>query len=120
MVRWKARVDFLLTVIELLFCILPLTRYKAKRVKTHWFLERVGQFQPRFQGEGVVPREYSLISRRLDTFCYLKCKLHRATCSRVDTIPMTADGQTVGHTVGQTVGIAIAVQRLQCEHCGAL
>ena len=30
-----------------------------------------GQFEPRFQGEGVVPREYFLISRKLDTFCYL-------------------------------------------------
>ena len=31
----------------------------------------VGQFEPRFQGEGVVPREYFLVSRKLDTFCYL-------------------------------------------------
>ena len=58
MARWKARVDFLLTVIELLFYLLPLTRYKAKRVKTHCFLEGVDQFEPRFQGEGVVPVEY--------------------------------------------------------------
>jgi len=71
MARWKAHVDFLLTVIELLFCLLPLMRYKAKRVKTHCFLEEVGQFDPRFQGEGVVLREYVLVSRKLDTFCYL-------------------------------------------------
>ena len=57
MARWKARVDFLLTVIELLY-LLPLTGYKAKRVKTHCFLEMVGQFEPRFQGEGVVPQKY--------------------------------------------------------------
>jgi len=35
--------------------LLPLTCYKAKRVKT--FLEAVRQFEPRFQGEGVVPRD---------------------------------------------------------------
>jgi len=52
MARWKARVDFLFTVIELLFYLLPLTRYKAKRVKTQCFLEGVGHFEPRFQGKG--------------------------------------------------------------------
>ena len=57
MIRWKARVDFLLSVIEL-FYLLPLRRYKAKRVKPRCFQERVGQFEPRFQGEGVVPGEY--------------------------------------------------------------
>jgi len=34
-----------------------LTRYKAKRVKTQCFLEAVRQFEPRFQGERVVPGE---------------------------------------------------------------
>jgi len=29
----------------------------------------VGQFEPRFQGEGVVPPEYFLVSTKLDTFC---------------------------------------------------
>ena len=58
---------FLLTVIELLVYLLPLTHYKAKRVKTHCFW-RVGQFEPRFQG--VIPRDYLLVSRKLD-ICYL-------------------------------------------------
>jgi len=31
----------------------------------------VGQFEPRFEGEGVVPPEYFLVFRKLDTFCYL-------------------------------------------------
>jgi len=58
MARWKARVDFLLTLIELLFLYpLPLTRYTAKRQNSLLF-GGVGQFQPRFQGEGVVPGEY--------------------------------------------------------------
>jgi len=47
-----------------------LRRYKAKRVKTR-FQDGVGQFEPRFQGEGVIPQEYFLVSRKLDTFCYL-------------------------------------------------
>ena len=68
MARWKACVDVLLTVIELLLCLLPLRRYKAKRVKTHCSLEG-GQFEPRFQGEGVVPGEY---------FWFLENKTHFA------------------------------------------
>jgi len=52
----------------------------------------VGQFEPRFQGEEVVPREYFWFLEN-DTFCYRKCKLHRATCRRFDTIP-ACDGRT--------------------------
>jgi len=52
MARWKAHVEFLLGVIELLFYLLPLRRYKAKRVKTRCFKEGVGQVEPRFQGNG--------------------------------------------------------------------
>jgi len=58
MARWKARAEFLLSVVELLFYILRLRRYKAKRVKTRCYEEGVGQFEPRFQGEGVVPWKY--------------------------------------------------------------
>jgi len=35
-----------------------LRRYKAKRVKTRRLQEWVGHFEPKFQGEGVVPWEY--------------------------------------------------------------
>ena len=56
---------------EFLFYLLPLTCYKAKRVKSHFLLEGVGQFEARFQGEEVVPWEYFLVSTILDTFCYL-------------------------------------------------
>jgi len=35
-----------------------LRRYKAKRVKTRSLQEWVGHFEPKFQGEGVVPGEY--------------------------------------------------------------
>ena len=58
----------LLSVI--LFCLLRLRRYKAKRVKTRCYQEGVGQFESRFQGEEVVLGEYFLVSTKLDTFCY--------------------------------------------------
>jgi len=51
--------------------LLPLRRYKAKRVKTRCYQEGVGQFEPRFPGEGVVPGECFLVCTKLDTFCYL-------------------------------------------------
>jgi len=50
MARWKARVDFLLTGIALFFYLLPLMRYKAKRVKTHCFLEGWVSLSPDFRG----------------------------------------------------------------------
>ena len=50
--------------------IIRLTRYKAKCVKTHCLQKWVGHLEPKFQGEGVVPGEYFLVSTKLDTFCY--------------------------------------------------
>jgi len=50
MARWKARVDFLLTV-----NLLPLRRYKPKRVKTHCLLEGLVSLSQDFRGR-VVPR----------------------------------------------------------------
>jgi len=58
----------------------------------------------KISGEGVVPGKYFLVSTKLDTFCYPKCKLHRATCRRFDIIP----GVTDRPTDGQTDGIAVA------------
>jgi len=55
MARWKARVEFLLNVIGLLFYLLRLRRYKAKCVKTRCLQEGLGHLQPRFQEEGVLP-----------------------------------------------------------------
>ena len=42
--------------------------YKAKCVKTRCLQEWVGHLEPKFQGEGVVPGEYFLVSTKLDTF----------------------------------------------------
>ena len=70
MARWKALVEFLLSVIELFFYLLRLRRYKAKCVKTRCLQEWVGHLEPKFQGEGVVSGEYFLVSTKVDTFCY--------------------------------------------------
>ena len=59
MARWKACVDFLLTVIELLFLSLTVDALQGKTCQNSLLWEVVGQFEPRFQGgERVVPREY--------------------------------------------------------------
>ena len=58
MARWKAHAEFLLSVIELLFLSLTVEALQAKRVKTRSLQEWVGHFEPKFQGEGVVPGEY--------------------------------------------------------------
>jgi len=103
-----------------------LRRYKAKRVKTRSLQERVGHFYPKFQGEGIVPGEYFLVSTKLDISCYptvqfQRCKLHRATCRRFDTIP-ACDGRTEtdGQTDGRTDGIAVANTALAMRALRAL
>jgi len=71
MALWKARAEFLLSLIELLFYLLRLRRYKAICVKTRCLQEWVGHFEPKFQGEGVVPGGiFFLVSTKLDTFSY--------------------------------------------------
>ena len=49
MARWKDRVEFLLSVIELLFLSLAVEALQGKLVKTRCLQEGVGQFKPRFQ-----------------------------------------------------------------------
>ena len=55
MACWKARVEFLLSVIELLFLSLAVEALQGKLVKTRCLQEGVGQFEPRLQEEGVIP-----------------------------------------------------------------
>ena len=71
MARWKARAEFLLSVIELLFLSLTVEALQGKCVKNRCLQEAVGHLQPRFLGEGVAPREQFLVSTKLHTFCYL-------------------------------------------------
>ena len=75
MARLKARVEFLLSIIGLLFLSFTV---EANGVKNRCYQEGVGQFERRFQGKGVVPVEYFLTSTKLDTFCYPT--VHTAPC----------------------------------------
>jgi len=70
MARWKARVEFLLSAIGHLFLSLTVEVLQGKMCQDSLLSGRVGQFERRFQGEGVVPGEYFLVSTKLDTFCY--------------------------------------------------
>jgi len=51
MARWKARVNFLLTVIELLFLSLAVDAQQGKTCQNSLLFGGVGQFEPRFQGK---------------------------------------------------------------------
>jgi len=62
--RWKAPVELLLSVIEILFYLLPLRRYKAKCVTTRCFQDGVGHLQPRFLGKGSPPCQYIDTTRK--------------------------------------------------------
>ena len=52
MARWKARDEFLLSVIGLLFYLLRLSRYKAKGVKTRCYREGYVSSSQDFMGRG--------------------------------------------------------------------
>ena len=70
MARWKALAEFLLSVIELLFLSLTVEALQGKTCQNSQFSGVGGHFEPKFQGEGVVPGEYFLVSTKLDIFCY--------------------------------------------------
>ena len=52
MALWQARVDFLLTVTELLFLSLTVDELQGKTCQNSLLYGGVGQFEPRFQGKG--------------------------------------------------------------------
>jgi len=68
----------------------------------------VGLFEPRFQGEEIVPREYFLVYRKLDTFCYLTVQ----TAPVLRAVVLTQYRRV---TAGQTDGIAIASTALEMQ-----
>ena len=115
MARWKARAEFLLCVIELLFLyLLRLRRYKAKRVKPRSLQECAGHFEPKFQGEGVVPGEYFLVSTKLDTFCYPTVQTTVLRAVVLTQYRRVTDGRTDGRTDGIAVAnTALAMRALR-------
>jgi len=62
---------FLFVIIELFSLALTIDALQGKTCQNSLLLEGVSQFGAIFQGEGVVPREYFLVFRKLDTFSYL-------------------------------------------------
>jgi len=70
MARWKAHVEFLLSVFGLLFVSLTVEALQGKTCQNSLLSGGVVHLEPRFQGEGVIAGEYFLVSTKLDTFCY--------------------------------------------------
>jgi len=71
MARWKARVEFLLSVIELLFPSLADDALQGKTCQDSLLSGGDRSLGAKISGEGVVPAEYFLVSTILDTFRYL-------------------------------------------------
>ena len=70
MARWKARAEFLLSVIELLFLSLTVETLQGNMCQNS-LPSGVGRsLGAKISGERVVPGEYFLVSTKLDTFCY--------------------------------------------------
>ena len=68
MARWKARAEFLLSVI--LFLSLTVEALQGKMCQNS-LPSGVGRSPgAKISGEWVVPGEYLLVSKKLDTFCY--------------------------------------------------
>ena len=95
--------DFLFIIIELFWLALTVEALEGKTCQDSLLSGGVGQLEPRFQGEGVVPGEYFLVSTKLDTLRYLT-QYRRVTDGRTD----------------RQTELPQLVQRLQCKHCGAL
>ena len=70
MARWKARTEFLLSVIELLSLSLTVEALQGKMCENSLPSGAGRSLGAKISGEGVVPGEYFLVSTKLDTFCY--------------------------------------------------
>ena len=71
MSRWKACVEFLLSVIELLFPSLTVEVLQGKMCQNSLPSGGGRSLGAKISGEGVIPGEYFLVSTKLVTFCYL-------------------------------------------------
>jgi len=109
MARWKAGVDFLLTVIELLFLSLTLEAPQGKTCQNSLPFGVGGSVWAKISGEGVVPAEYFFGFYKLDTFCYLT--VQTAPCYVQSFWHNIAMWQTDGQT--DRIGIASTVLAMQ-------
>ena len=64
MARWKARVEFLLNAVEVLFLSLTVEALQGKMCQNSLPSAGVGHLEPRFQGEGIVPCQYIDTTRK--------------------------------------------------------
>ena len=71
MARWKARVEFVLCVIELLFLSRTAEALQGKMCQNSLPLGGGRSLGAKISGEGIVPGEYFVVFTKLDTFCYL-------------------------------------------------
>ena len=71
MARWKAPVEFLLSVNEVLFLPLMVEALQGKMCQNSLPLGGGRSLGAKISGERVVPVEYFLVCTKLDTFCYL-------------------------------------------------
>jgi len=99
--RWKAHVEFLLSVIELLFLSLTVEALQGKMCQNS--LPSRGGRSLGSKISGGRGRSWGKLFGLYKT----RHILHRATCRRFDTIP-ACDRQTDGRSDGQTDGIAVA------------
>ena len=107
--------DFLFVIIELFSLALTVEALQGKTCQDSLLLGGGRSVLAKISGEGVVLGEHFLVSTKLDTFCHLTCKLHRATCRRFDTIP-ACDRRTAGRRQTDRIivaGTALAVRALR-------
>ena len=71
MARWKARIDFLLVIIELFSLALTVEALQGKTCQTSLLSEEGRSLGAKVSGGRGRPWEYFLVSTKLDTFCYL-------------------------------------------------
>jgi len=120
MARWKARVVFLLSVIELLFLSLTVEALQGKRCQDSLLPTAIPsvcpsvchtpvlcqegecQFEPRFQGGRGRPCRIFLVSTKLGTFCYPTVQ------TAPFYVPSFWHNTGVWRTERQTDGIAVA------------
>jgi len=71
MAHWKARVKFLLSVIDLLFLSLTAEALQGKMCQNSLPSGGSRSLGAKISGEEVIPGEYFLVSTKLDTLCYV-------------------------------------------------
>jgi len=125
MARWKARAEFLLSVIELLFLALTVEALQGKTCQDSLLSGEGRSLGAKISGKR---------GRLWGTLVFYKTGhvllSDSPNCTVLRAVVLTqyrrvTDGQTDGQTDRQTNGIAVAstalaMLGLQCEHCGAL